>query len=113
MNQTTQLFEKLGWCAEDAPEWRERYDDFTTRLNILSKHLGQYRDIGDLYKNGPWVISFNQGSLCPYCLHELDRWRDNLAALHGSDGNTVAMPLKKGEGEQVPPGITRIVATGS
>jgi peroxiredoxin len=109
MEQAIHLFEKLSRCTEDAPEWQELYDDFTSRLNSLSvgkrapaigskfpsvalpNHLGQYRDVGDLYKSGPLVISFNRGSWCPYCVHELESWRDSLAALGGVGGKLVVI----------------------
>lgn len=109
MEQTTQLFEKLSRCTEDAPEWQELYDDFTTRLNSLSvgkqapalgtafphvalpNHLGQYRTVADLHKSGPLVISFNRGSWCPYCVHELESWRDSLAALENAGGKLVVI----------------------
>jgi peroxiredoxin len=109
MEQTIQLFEKLSRCNEDALEWQELYDEFTTRLNSLSvgkqapqlgskfpsvalpNHLGQYRDVADLYQSGPLVISFNRGSWCPYCVHELESWRDNLSALVGAGGTLVVI----------------------
>ncbi len=109
MEQTTQLFDKLNRCANGAPEWKELYDDFTSRLNglavgkqapavgsafpsvALPNNLGQYRDIADLYKGGPLVISFNRGSWCPYCVHELESWRDNIAALDGAGGKLVVI----------------------
>lgn len=109
MEQTTRLFEKLSQCSEAAPEWQALYDDFTSRLNGLSvgkqapaigskfpsvalpNHLGQYCNIDDLYRNGPLVISFNRGSWCPYCVHELESWRDNIAALDGAGGKLVVI----------------------
>jgi peroxiredoxin len=107
MEQTIQLFEKLSRCAEDAPEWQELYDDFTSRLNTLAvgqqaphigsafpavalpNHRGQYRSINQLHDDGPLVVSFNRGSWCPYCVHELESWRDSLSALHAAGGKLV------------------------
>jgi peroxiredoxin len=109
MEQAIQLFEKLNRCADDAPEWQELYDDFTNRLNSLQvgkqapaigarfpsvalpSHLGQYRRLADHYTAGPLVISFNRGSWCPYCVHELESWRDSLAALHDAGGRLVVI----------------------
>jgi peroxiredoxin len=107
MEQTIQLFEKLSRCAEAAPEWQELYDGFTSRLNSLAvgkqaprvgsvfpavalpNHRGQYRSIEQLHDDGPLVISFNRGSWCPYCMHELESWRDNLSALQSAGGKLV------------------------
>jgi peroxiredoxin len=109
MKQTIQLFDKLSRCAEDAPEWQKLYDDFTDRLNSLAvgrqapavgepflpvtlpNHLGQYRDIAELYQQGPLVISFNRGSWCPYCVHELESWRDSLDALRDTGAQLVVV----------------------
>jgi peroxiredoxin len=109
MEQTIQLFGKLSRCADDAPEWQELYDDFANRLNSLAvgkqaprvgstfpavtlpNHLGQYRSIDELHHEGPLVVSFNRGSWCPYCVHELESWRDNLNALHAADGKLVVI----------------------
>ena len=109
MERTTHLFEKLSRCAADAPEWQELYDDFTVRLNHLAvgksapavgsafppvslpNHLGEYRSIADLYADGPLVISFNRGGWCPYCVHELESWRDTLPALHAAGGRLVVI----------------------
>jgi peroxiredoxin len=118
MEQTTYLFEKLNRCADDAPEWKELYDDFTSRLNQLAvgksapaigdafppvslpNHLGQYRNIADLYADQPLVVSFNRGGWCPYCVHELESWRDNLPALHAAGGRLlVVAPEISGRGE--------------
>lgn len=109
MGQTTRLFEMLSRCSEETPEWQDLYDDFATRLNSLAvgkqapaigtpfpslalpNHRGQYRKIGDLYKSGPLVISFNRGSWCRYCRRELESWRDSLAALDSAGGKLVVI----------------------
>lgn len=109
MEQTRQLFEKLSRHNERASDWQDLYDDFISRLNELSvgkqaptlgalfpsfalpNHRGKYRNISDLYESGPLVISFNRGSWCPYCIHELESWRDSLAALLGAGGKLVVI----------------------
>ena len=104
MELSTDLFEKLRRCGEGAPEWQELYDDFVGRLVtlemgrsapevgsefpaiVLPDYLGRFVTLADLHERRPLVISFNRGSWCPYCRHELESWRDALPALHAAGG---------------------------
>jgi peroxiredoxin len=109
MNQAGHLFEKLRRCEEDAPEWKTLYDGFVERLTMLEmgksapvvgmpfpdlslpNSRGQYRTIADFLAQGPLVVSFNRGSWCPYCRHELEEWRDAMPALRAAGGNLVVI----------------------
>jgi peroxiredoxin len=109
MNNSEDLFDKLRRCAEDAPEWQELYDDFVTRLVQLEAgreapplgsafpclslpdFRGRYVALADLYDRSPIVLSFNRGSWCPYCTHELESWRDALPELKRIRGRLVVV----------------------
>lgn len=107
MEHAIQLFDKLNRCAEDSPEWQELYDDFVGRLVMLEAgktapevgtvfppfalpdHQGRYRSLEDMYADGPLVISFNRGGWCPYCVHEVESWRDAVPALESAGAKLV------------------------
>lgn len=109
MDEARHLFELLRRCEEQSPEWRDLYDNFVNRLIFLETgksaptigslfpeltlpdSLGRYRDIADYCAQGPLVISFNRGSWCPFCRHELECWRDALPALNAAGGNLVVI----------------------
>ncbi len=109
MEQAIQLFDKLSRCAEDAPEWQELYDDFVGRLVMLETgktapevgtpfpllmlpdQKGRYHSLEALYADGPLVISFNRGGWCPYCVHELESWRDAMPELESAGGKLVVI----------------------
>lgn len=109
MEQTTDLFEKLHRSASASPEWKELYDSFVDRLRLLEMgraapspgapfpplalpdERGRYRDIGDLHAEGPLVVSFNRGSWCPFCRHELESWREAMPALTAAGGRMVVI----------------------
>lgn len=94
MEHAIQLFDRLNRCAEESPEWQELYDDFVGRLVMLEAgktapqvgaafpslmlpdHKGRYVSLETLCAEGPLVISFNRGGWCPYCVHEIESWRD-------------------------------------
>lgn len=107
MEQAIQLFDKLSRCADDAPEWRELYDDFVGRLVMLEAgksaprvgerfpalmlpdHLGRHIDLEQLHADGPLVVSLNRGGWCPFCVHELEAWRDAMPQLERAGGKLV------------------------
>jgi peroxiredoxin len=107
MEHAIQLFDKLSRCAEDSPEWLELYDDFVERLVMLEAgkaapevgtlfpsfalpdHQGRYRSLESMHADGPLVISFNRGGWCPYCVHEIESWRDAVPELAGAGAKLV------------------------
>lgn len=109
MDQTRHLFETLRRCEDDAPEWKELYDSFVDRLTflemgksaptvgmpfpalILPDSRGQYRAVAGYHAQGPLVVSFNRGSWCSFCRHELESWRDVMPALLAAGGNLLVI----------------------
>lgn len=109
MDQSTDLFDKLRGCAEDAPEWQQLYDDFVARLVLLEAGheaprvgeifpslalpdaRGRYMSLSDVMRDGPVVLSFNRGSWCPYCRHELESWREVLPEVSAAGARLVVI----------------------
>ena len=46
---------------------------------------------------GPLVVSFIRGAWCPYCLDELDSWREVLPSLHEAGGRLVIVTAEIGD----------------
>jgi peroxiredoxin len=109
MDQTKSLFEALRRCEAETPEWKELYDGFVDRLKaleigksapvvgdpfpplMLPDSAGKYRAISDLHAEAPLVISFNRGGWCPYCVHELESWREAMPELEAAGGRLVVV----------------------
>ncbi|MBJ2154697.1 peroxiredoxin-like family protein [Variovorax sp. IB41] len=57
----------------------------------LPDALGRPVRLGDLWKDGPLVVSFYRGGWCPYCNTELRALQERLGELHGLGAKLVAI----------------------
>lgn len=69
-----------------APRLGEPFPDFS-----LPNAAGRYRSLDELVATGPLVLSFNRGSWCPYCVHELRAWHETLPQLRAAGGRFAAI----------------------
>lgn len=122
------LSKKLDYLRGASPKWRERYDEFVTRLRalevgaraprvgdrfpeiVLPDHRGRYRTLNSLLDGGPLVLSFNRGGWCPYCVSELESWHVALPALKDAGGKFAVVTAELGGRSQT---LADIVGPGS
>ncbi len=48
-------------------------------------------DLGDLYKQGPVVVTFYRGGWCPFCVRALKDWSGRIDELNAAGGTFVAI----------------------
>ena len=80
--------EKLGASGliEAAPKAGDKLKDFT-----LPNHLGKTRNLSELRKNGPVVVTFYRGGWCPYCNLELRAYQQVLPDIKAVGATLVAI----------------------
>jgi len=80
--------EKLGASGliEAAPKAGDKLKDFT-----LPNHLGKTRNLSELRKNGPVVVTFYRGGWCPYCNLELRAYQQVLPDIKAAGATLVAI----------------------
>lgn len=69
-----------------APKEGEKLRDFD-----LKNQNGESRNLAELRKNGPVVITFYRGGWCPYCNLELRSYQNSLADINAAGGTLVAI----------------------
>ena len=76
-----------------APRVGEPFPNFS-----LPDATGRYRSIQQLQDGRPFVISFNRGRWCPFCVHELKCWAAASPALEEVGGRLIVVAGEIGEG---------------
>lgn len=100
---------------ERAVEWLrasgivERSQTIADDLSSRAEAQPQSRDLGfslpdqhgnpvssaDLLTHGPLIVSFFRGRWCPFCIAELEAWRDALPQVRAAGANFVAISPQK------------------
>jgi peroxiredoxin len=74
-----------------APRTGERFPEF-----ILPDANGVFRELSQLLRDGPIVLSFLRGQWCPYCQEELGAWKRALPALERAGGRLIFVAASTG-----------------
>lgn len=85
MFDKTEELAKTG-IAERAPKDGDKLKDFN-----LSNQNGETRNLTDLRKEGPVVITFYRGGWCPYCNLELRAYQQVLPEIKAAGATLVAI----------------------
>ncbi|MCP4294849.1 MAG: AhpC/TSA family protein [Proteobacteria bacterium] len=72
--------------VEKAPKVGEQLKPF-----VLPNQNGEERNLQDLRKNGPLVVTFYRGGWCPYCNLELRAYQKNLAEINATGARLIAI----------------------
>ena len=109
MSEAKTLAENLAKIRDSNPLWKARYDMLVQGLRdagvgegalkagdaapdfALASAEGQIVPMAALLAKGPVVLSFYRGKWCPYCVTELEIWRDLHTELRSMGALLVAI----------------------
>jgi peroxiredoxin len=85
----------LSSRAKAAASGARRSPQSRDLLFSLSDQHGRNVSLADLLIHGPLILSFFRGRWCPFCIAELEAWRDALPQVKAAGANFLAISPQK------------------